>query len=255
MDKIKIGLFGFGKTGRFVAQEIMQDKKVDFAWIVRKSKTANHKYASRLLGFEFDSAPIFSAEQVNDDFFKKHPVDIIIDFSGAQGYKEYAAAPPQGIKIISAISKLDEQAIGALKKYSEHSAVLYSPNITLGINFLLVASQVLQSIAPKADIEIVEEHFRDKKGISGTALKIAKMLGLENTRHVNSVRVGGIVGKHEVIFGLPNQTIRLVHESISRGAFGQGALFAAKWLHGKPAGFYSMEGIISEMFKQNIPVY
>ncbi len=255
MDKIKIGLFGFGKTGRVVAQEIMQDKMVDFAWIVRRTKSTNHKYASRLLGFEFDSTPIFSVDQMGEAFFKKHPVDIIIDFSSTSGYKDYEAAASLGIKIISAISKLDEQAIATLKKYSEQTAVLYSPNITLGVNFLLVASQVLHSIAPKADIEIVEEHFRDKKGVSGTALKIANVLGLENTRHVNSVRVGGIVGKHEVIFGLPNQTIRLVHESINRAAFGQGALFAAKWLRDKPAGYYSMEGIISDMFKQNIPVY
>ncbi|MDR1226217.1 MAG: hypothetical protein LBK47_04885 [Prevotellaceae bacterium] len=255
MDKIKVGLFGFGKTGKVVAQEIMQDKQVDFAWVVRKTKTSNHKYASRLLGFEFDSTPFFSADQISEDFFKNHPVDFIIDFSIASSYKEYAAAPKLGIKIISAISKLDVVAIEVLKEYSKHSAVLYSPNITLGINFLLVASQVLQSIAPKADIEIIEEHFRDKKGISGTALKIANILGLENTKHVNSVRVGGIVGKHEIIFGLPNQTIRLVHESINRAAFGQGALFAAKWLYDKPTGFYSMEGIISDMFKQNIPVY
>ncbi|KAA6336590.1 4-hydroxy-tetrahydrodipicolinate reductase, partial [termite gut metagenome] len=80
-------------------------------------------------------------------------------------------------------------------------------------------------------------------------------LGLETNKHVNSIRVGGIVGKHEVIFGLPNQTIRLVHESINRRAFGQGAIFAAKWIVNKPAGFYSMESIISDMFKQNIPVY
>jgi 4-hydroxy-tetrahydrodipicolinate reductase len=255
MNKINIGLFGFGKTGKIVAQEIMQDKLVDLAWIVRRTKTSNHKYASRLLGYEHDATPIFSVDQVGEHFFRSHPVDIIIDFSGVSGYKNYEAAPRLGVKVISAISKLDPAAIEVLKAYSEHSAVLYSPNITLGVNFLLVASQVLQSIAPHADIEIIEEHFRDKKGVSGTALKIAGILGLENTRHVNSVRVGGIVGKHEVIFGLPNQTIRLVHESISRGAFGQGALFAAKWLYDKPPGFYSMEGIISDMFKQNIPVY
>ncbi|MDR3365574.1 MAG: hypothetical protein LBO71_01190 [Prevotellaceae bacterium] len=256
MDKkIKIGLFGFGKTGKIVAQEIMQDRQVDFAWVVRRTKATNHKYASRLLGYERDATPIFSVDRIGEDFFRQNPVDIIIDFSGVSGYKSYAAAPMLGIKIISAISKLEQATIDVLKAYSEHSAVLYSPNITLGVNFLLVASQVLQSIAPHADIEIIEEHFRDKKGVSGTALKIAGILGLENTRHVNSVRVGGIVGKHEVIFGLPNQTIRLVHESISRGAFGQGALFAAKWLCDKPPGFYSMEQIISDMFKQNIPVY
>jgi 4-hydroxy-tetrahydrodipicolinate reductase len=63
------------------------------------------------------------------------------------------------------------------------------------------------------------------------------------------------VGKHEIIFGLPNQTIRLVHESINRAAFGQGAIFAANWLAGAPVGLYSMENIIVDMFKRNIPVY
>ncbi len=67
-------------------------------------------------------------------------------------------------------------------------------------------------------------------------MKIADILGLDKARHVNSIRVGGIVGKHEIIFGLPNQTIRLVHESISKAAFGQGAIFAAKWLNTAPAG-------------------
>jgi 4-hydroxy-tetrahydrodipicolinate reductase len=125
------------------------------------------------------------------------------------------------------------------------TAVLYSPNITLGINFLIAASKVLQRIAPNADIEIVEEHFRDKKDVSGTALRIAEDLGLDKNRCVNSIRVGGIVGKHEVIFGLPYQTIRLEHESISRAAFGQGAIYAAKWLMKKEKGLYNMEEALS----------
>ncbi|NCC49039.1 MAG: hypothetical protein EOM13_08300, partial [Clostridia bacterium] len=85
---------------------------------------------------------------------------------------------------------------------------------SIGINFLIEASKVLQKIAPQADIEIIEEHFREKKDVSGTALRIAHDLGLDKQKHVNSIRVGGIVGRHEVVFGLPNQTIRLVHESI-----------------------------------------
>ena len=92
------------------------------------------------------------------------------------------------------------------------------------------ASKLLQKIVPNADIEIIEEHFRGKKDVSGTAVRIAEALGLDQDQHVNSIRVGGIVGKHEVVFGLPNQTIRIIHESIDRGAFGQGAIYAAKWI-------------------------
>ena len=56
----------------------------------------------------------------------------------------------------------------------------------------------------------------------------------------------GVIGRHEVIFGLPNQTIRVIHESINRAAFGQGALIAAQWLADKEPGVYSMEQIVSE---------
>ena len=53
----------------------------------------------------------------------------------------------------------------------------------------------------------------------------------------------------------PNQTIRLVHESISRAAFGQGAIFAAKWLVDKGPGLYTMEQIVSDLMGRNIPIY
>lgn len=255
VKKIRAGLFGFGKTGRMVADELYKDGMFDLEWVIRRTHKDNHKYATRLLGYETDSAPIYAIDEINHGFYLQYPVDILVDFSSARAYKQYAPAAESGIRIISAISKYKEEDIESLKQMAQKTAVLYSPNITLGINFLLVASQVLQGIAPHADIEIVEEHFREKKEKSGTALKIAHILGLEKERHVNSVRVGGIVGKHEIIFGFPYQTIRLVHESISKQAFGQGAIFAAKWLIEASAGLYSMENIIADMFRKNIPVY
>ncbi|MDD5524037.1 MAG: dihydrodipicolinate reductase C-terminal domain-containing protein [Smithella sp.] len=253
--RIKIGLYGFGKTGRVVADEFLKDGIFDLEWVVRKTHKDNHKYATHLLGYEINDAPIFSIAEVSPAFFQQHPVDIIVDFSSAKAHNSYASAVEYGTKIISAISKYKEEDLEELKQLAEKTSVLYSPNITVGINFLLVASQILKGIAPHADIEIVEEHFRNKKEESGTALKIADVLGLEKDRHVNSIRVGGIVGNHEIIFGLPNQTIRLVHQSISRAAFGQGAIFAAKWMIDAPLGLYSMENIIIDMFKKNIPVY
>lgn len=90
--------------------------------------------------------------------------------------------------------------------------------------------------------------------MSGTAQKIANALGL-NVADLNSIRVGRIGGRHEIIFGMPNQIIRLSHESISKAAFAQGAIFAVKFIIGQPPGVYTMETIIAEMFRQNIPVY
>ena len=254
MEKIKIGFFGFGKTGKVVVNEFLSDSLFTLSWVVRRGKEDHHKYASRMLGHEFDAGKIFSGEDIDDSFFLERPVDIIVDFSTSTGVRLYEKAAKIGIPIISAISKYEQKDLELLKSFGESTAVLYSPNITLGINVLMVAAQILQKIAPHADIEIVEEHFKGKKEISGTAQKIASVLKLEAAR-VNSIRVGGIVGHHEIIFGMPYQIIRLSHQSISRAAFGQGAIFAAKFLLGKPPGSYTMETIIAEMFRKNIPVY
>ena len=255
MGKIRIGLFGFGKTGKVIANQFLNDSLFTLVWVVRRGFADHQKYASRLLGYEFDAGKIFSIEDMDDDFFSKRSVDIIVDFSDSTGVYLYQRAAKMGITIISAVSKYEEKELDLLKSFAEFTSVLYSPNITLGINVLMVAAQILQKIVPHADIEIVEEHFKGKTEVSGTAKKIAKALNLNVEEHLNSIRVGGIVGRHEIIFGMPNQTIRLSHESISRAAFGQGAIFAANFLIGKPPGMYTMEIIIAEMFRENIPVY
>jgi len=253
---LKVGLFGFGRAGHDVAEEIINDPDCTLVWVVRKSQEKNHKFASDFLGHPNDpQGEFFCMEEAMDpDFFKKNPVDAIIDFSSPQGLYEYARAADEGIHIVSAISHYEDREIAFLKELSKKTAVLHSANITLGINFLLVASQILQQIVPNADIEVIEEHFREKKGKSGSALKIAQKLGLDPVEHVNSIRVGGIVGKHEVVFGLPNQTIRIAHDAISRKAFGAGALFAARALKGKKTGFFTMEEIMRKAFFKNIHV-
>lgn len=255
MKRIKIGMFGFGRTGRLVVDEFIKDDGFDLVWVVRKGKKDIHKYASRFLGYEMDCGEIFSIEEISSEFFSENHVDIIVDFSDSTGVQYYKKAADSGISIISAISKYEPEDQELLYSLAEKVSVLHSPNITLGINILLVASQIIQKIAPHADIEIVEEHFKGKKEVSGTAMKIANFLGLDEKEHINSIRVGGIVGHHEVIFGMPYQTIRLTHDSISRAAFGQGAIFAANFLKDQSAGIYSMENIISEMFSKHRPVY
>lgn len=255
MKRISVGLFGFGKTGKLVASEFLKDGRFELKWVVKRTKKLAENYASRLLGHEKKIGQIHAVGKLGPRFFAKNPVDILVDFSSPQGYRSYAAAADAGVRIVTAISKYEPEDLAALRELSQKTAVLVSPNITLGINFLLVASQVLQRIAPHADIEIVEEHFRDKAEVSGTALKIAQLLGLERAQHVNSIRVGGIVGRHEVVFGLPNQTIRLVHESINRAAFGQGAIFGALWLADKGPGLYTMEQIVADLMSRNVPIY
>lgn len=246
--KMRIGLLGFGRTGSVVAQEITKDPNLSLEWVCKRTICDDFKYASHRLGLENTFAPFVSTKNFTGHFLKNNPVDVIIDFSSHQAVDLYSKIASARIKVVSAISNYNNDQLGILKEAAKHTSILHSPNITLGINWLIIASKLLQQIIPSADIEVIEEHFRDKKDISGTAMKLANHLSLDPDKHVNSIRVGGIVGKHEVIFGLPNQTIRLTHESVNRSAFGTGAIFAAKWVAGKKNGFYSMEEAIQEKF-------
>ena len=105
----------------------------------------------------------------------------------------------------------------------------------------------MQRIAPGVDVQIVEEHFRDKPEVSGTALRLARALDMPD-ESVHVIRAGGIIGVHEVLFGFPAQTVRLRHEAISREAFGNGAMFAARHLIDRESGLYRMEDLLLPYF-------
>jgi 4-hydroxy-tetrahydrodipicolinate reductase len=192
---------------------------------------------------------IQSSSQITaQDLLSRAPVDVIIDFSSETGIDYYGSeAAARGIAIVTAISRYSEAKQRQLERYARSTRVLWSPNITLGINFMLLAAQTLQRIAPGVDVQIVEEHFRDKPEVSGTALRLARALDMPDDS-VHVIRAGGIIGVHEVLFGFPAQTVRLRHEAISREAFGNGAMFAARHLVDRAAGLYRMEDLLLPYF-------
>ncbi|OGH05664.1 MAG: dihydrodipicolinate reductase [Candidatus Levybacteria bacterium RBG_16_35_11] len=247
---MKVGLFGFGKAGRAVATVLLQSKEAYLCWVIRKSKVLQHRSVPEFLGIEHDEPGlIYSKDEFTpEQLFDKYPVDVIIDFSSAEAILSYGEeAAKRGITIVTAISAYPTETVALLKKLARKTRVLWSPNITIGINFLMMAAKILKTIAPYTDIEIIEEHFKNKKEVSGTAIKISEALSLPET-DIKSVRAGGIVGRHEVIFGFPYQTVRLIHESIQREAFGDGVLFAALNLVHKKKGFYTMENLLIPYF-------
>jgi 4-hydroxy-tetrahydrodipicolinate reductase len=247
---MRIGLIGFGKTGKAVASVILQNKGFRLEWILRRSSLLENRSASEFLGIETDDpGKIFSSAHVHmADLFDQYPVDLVIDFSSSDGIYTYGEeAAKRNIRIVSAISHYSPEDIIYLKELALNTSVFWSPNITLGVNYLLFAAKFLKKIAPWVDIEITEEHFKNKEGVSGTALKIAEALDVKK-ENINSIRAGGIVGKHEVIFGFPYQTVRLVHESISREAFGNGVIFVAENMQGKQPGFYNFEDVLLPYF-------
>jgi 4-hydroxy-tetrahydrodipicolinate reductase len=251
---MKVGLIGFGKTGRDVATSLLMDKSVQLQWVVRNSERLEHRSVPEFLGIESDEPGEIHSRIHTDmaQLLDNDPVDAIIDFSSETGIDMYGdAAADRSVAIVTAISSYSEAIQKDLKRLSTRTKVLWSPNITVGINFMMLAAQTLQRIAPHVDIEVVEEHFRTKQEVSGTALRLGRALGVPDA-NVHSIRAGGIIGVHEILFGFPAQTVRLRHESISREAFGNGAIFAAKHLVAQEEfGLYRMEDLLLPYFAED----
>jgi len=247
---MKVGLVGFGRTGKPVASTLLRSKEVYLEWVLRKSHQLEHRSVPEFLGIESDAPGIiYSIQDISiSELLDIQPVDMVIDFASEDAIYYYGdECARRQIKIITAVSNYPEQTIQKLQELSKLTAVFWSPNITLGINYLIIVAKFLKKIAPNIDFEIVEEHFKEKKDVSGTAKVIARELGIDPNQ-IKSIRAGGIIGRHEIICGFPYQTIRLIHESISREAFGNGAIFVAKNLMNKDPGFYHFEELLLPYF-------
>lgn len=217
---MKVGLIGFGKTGRPVASVLLESKKTNLQWVIRQSSLLEHRSVPEFLGVASEQpALIYRRDELSaGELFDKHPVDVVIDFSSENGLDYYGdEAAKRKITIVSAISHYPDTKLEKLKELAKQTVVMHSPNITLGINFLMVAAKILKNIAPYTDIVVIEEHFKSKPEVSGTAKIIAKELDLLD-EDIKTVRAGGIISVHEILFGFPYQTVRLRHESITRGS-------------------------------------
>jgi len=247
---MKVGLIGFGRTGKAVASVLLESKQTNLQWVLRRSTKLDCRSVAEYLGVSSDEPGLIQTTQglCIEKLLDEHPVDVIIDFSSESGQDLYCtAAGDRQIMIVSAISNYERDRIERLRILGEKTRVMYSPNITLGINFLILAAKVLKNIAPFTDIEIIEEHFKSKSEVSGTAKIIANNLNVA-IDSIKTVRAGGIIGVHEILFGFPYQTVRLKHESITREAFGNGVLFAIENLAKCDTGFYTMEDLMRPYF-------
>ncbi|MBN2443113.1 MAG: 4-hydroxy-tetrahydrodipicolinate reductase [Spirochaetales bacterium] len=256
---IKIGLLGFGKTGKEVAGEMFIDESVRLVCVFKyHDNYLVGEEVGPLIGLESNGVRLSLCKDYEDVLGKTKP-DVIVDFAGKRSVMHYLDATARcGVNIVICSTGYDEAQLAMIKKYAEDIGIIWAPNITDGINILSNISQVVKTQWPDADISIVETHNSEKSGISGTALKLAE--NLKDTEHVkigrridsareeneiviHKVRLGGIIGRHEIIFGNPYQTITLTHNSISRRAFGRGAIRAAHWIYGKK-GFYTMADVV-----------
>ena len=191
------------------------------------------------------------------------PADVVIDFSfhtAAPALADYCVA--HKVALVAATTGLTPEESAALDRAAEQVPVFRAANFSLGVALLMRLARQAARAFPEADIEIVEAHHdRKADAPSGTALALAEAIRQErpaaefvmgrsghaprqkNEIGIHALRLGNLSGTHEVIVATDFETITLRHEAHDRALFAKGALEAAAFLAGKPAGRYGMEDL------------
>ena len=190
--------------------------------------------------------------------------DVIIDFSHhswTDGLLAFAKA--RQLPVVLATTGQTDEERKAIIAASEEIPIFVAANFSLGVALLAELAKKVAAAMPDAEVEIIEKHHNRKLDApSGTAIALANAVneGRGNTMHavcgrsgqakrqpgeigIASVRLGNIVGEHEVIIGGANEIITLKHEAVNRALFAEGALAAAEFVIGKPAGMYNMHDL------------
>lgn len=197
--------------------------------------------------------------------------DVLIDFSAPQALEAHlAAARAAGRPIVIGTTGLSPQHHALIDAAAREIAVLQTGNTSLGIGLLQrLVREAAARLGADWDIEIVEMHHRHKADApSGTALMLgnAAAAGMgttlaeaevtdragtvgprsSGTIGLASLRGGSVVGDHSVVFATQGERIELIHRADDRAIFARGAVKAALWLAGRPAGRYTMDQVLGE---------
>ena len=191
--------------------------------------------------------------------------DVIIDFSSHLATKDICAyAVKTKTPIVICTTGHTEEELAAIHEAAKTVPVFFSANMSLGVALLCELAKQAAALYPDADIEIVETHHNRKLDApSGTALMIADRIrevrndasyklgraGHEKREKeeigIHAVRLGNVVGQHEVRIGTDTETITLKHEAHDRSLFAEGAVVAATYLVGQSAGLYGMRDMLA----------
>jgi len=245
---MKIALVGLGRTGRIVAEYLLQQKVLTLA-LCRPGSP----YADRDLGDVLNSGPVGITVESTDHLERKlfqYKPDVLIDFSSRTFLRENIHILAKvGVNVVTAVTDYEPADMEKFKTIAGkgHIGIVYAPNITYGVNVLMLMAQIAAELLGDYDFTVVEEHHKYKKDRpSGTAKKIVDRIrqGLTKPQEIPTyaVRAGGIVGRHKVLICGEHDQIEISHESYSRLAFAQGAYKAACFIAGK-TGFFEMSDI------------
>lgn len=240
-----------GKMGQVISRIIEEDVNIEIVAGVDTYMGISNAY------------PVFESIEKCDV-----QADVIIDFSNAAAIDNLLVfCVERQVPVVLCTTGLSEEQLSKVEEASKKVAILKSANMSLGVNLLMrLLQDAVKVLSPAGfDVEIVEKHHNLKVDApSGTALALADSMNEamegaydyvydrsqerkkrdKQEMGISAVRGGSIVGEHEVIFAGQDEVIEFTHTAYSKAIFGKGAVEAAKFLKGQPAGRYSMADVI-----------
>jgi 4-hydroxy-tetrahydrodipicolinate reductase len=197
------------------------------------------------------------------------PCAALVDFTTPAACLTWAEwCAEHGVALVSGTTGLDEAQHAALRAAAQRIPIVWAPNMSVGVNLLLAAVEELAAkLDDNWDVELTETHHRRKVDApSGTCRALLEAIcrargqtpaqaavhgrqGQCGPRPagqigVHALRMGEIVGEHEVYFTADSESLILGHRAFSRDTFAAGALRAVRWLHGRPPGLYTMRDVL-----------
>jgi len=197
-----------------------------------------------------------------------HDTDVYIDFSSSEAtLNNMTKIAESGKALVIGTTGFSDQEKKQIEKASLKIPIVFSPNMSIGVNVFFALLKEAGSFLKEYDTEIIELHHNKKKDApSGTAIKAAEYIagitgksedkwifgrhGISGERSndeigIHAVRLGDVIGEHTVIFAGNNERIEITHKAHTRDNFAKGAVIAAKWIKGKPNGLYDMFDVLN----------
>ena len=190
--------------------------------------------------------------KISEDIAQVKNSDVLIEFTSPEStIVNLKQCVKLNKPIVIGTTGLSVEQIEQIKECSKQVPVVFSPNMSVGVNLLFILLKEAATNLKEYDVKITEAHHVHKKDApSGTAKRLANIIESETKKKVDnieSIREGEIVGDHEIVFESDVDTIKLSHSAKTRDIFAQGALVAAKFLVGKKSGLYDMQDVLAEV--------
>lgn len=249
---MKIALVGLGTTGKIVAEYLLKEQALAMV-LCRDGSLHEGKDIGEILHRPTTGITIESTAALEEKLLLNQP-DALIDFSSpgflSENLSILAKCKVNVVTAVTGYSEMDTRRI-KLVAQSGKIGVVMAPNITYGVNLLLMMARIAAQLSADYDFQIIEENHKHKKDRpSGTAKKIAATISstLDNTEGedsaipIHSIRAGDIAGRHKVLVCGKYDQIEIIHTAFSRMAFAEGAYKAARFISCR-AGYYEMNDV------------